>query len=147
MSARKIPAPTQRYTVDENIYASNDIATFDNERLQALVARALTGVPAAIVDKVYARCRFLVVDHSQSVCIPANYLKGKSLIALSDSHFKRGKRERILFTILHEVAHFHLGHDYGKPGTTLESVDRNEREASKLARVWLRQIDPIGRCG
>lgn len=140
--------PSKKYYTPEEIHYNFDNVMLD-DLLKHYISKALSKIPSKIVDKVITTCFFATTTRGEY--IPSQYLKNQSLIIISSSYLRRARENNIIFTILHEVAHWFFKHDYIK--AKLESSDpfnnkehlehtmRCERDADLQAKKWLQEYD------
>ena len=130
-----------RYTPEEVWQADCGIMTLGEDELRDLVSIALSKVPRRVADRVFEGCLFVMAKYEwgRGTFIPKMLLKNKCVIALSERLMDedRSSAER---TILHEVAHFYLGHMPPGlvPGCSEDLEARLEEEADWQAEEWLR---------
>ena len=106
--------------------------------------KALSRLDKNIVDKIREEVLFSDTDVSTyptfHIYLNSNHLKEKkSLIVLSEN-LKEITEEEAIKIILHEVAHYYLGHK-GIFDFPLEEISRyyeQEQEANKQVEEWLR---------
>lgn len=106
-----------------------------NDRCAQIVAEALSKLPTKVVDKVIEHCVVIMPD-DLGAHTPKKYLKDV-LIVLSERllNVRPAKQYQV---ILHEVAHFYLGHQGRKDLAEME-IDEHEREAREFASKWNRK--------
>jgi hypothetical protein len=103
------------------------------------IVTALTKIPSEVVKGLSAQC-YLVVPSLQEMgsFTHQSVIGNRHLIAFPESLFELPVAE-VEQTVLHEIAHFWLGH---KPylqasGGATKAAERQEREANELAATWL----------
>lgn len=107
------------------------------------VASALSKLPIHIVDKVLNKCFFITFSgRIKGYCFESS-LNKKTIIYISWHHLKRAKQEKIEHTILHEIAHWFLNHNAGKPpfNSTVAKTKKTESEADQQVKKWLQEYD------
>ena len=128
-----------RYSAEEILDMDAGTWTLGNDDLMRLVAVALSQIPSDIVDNVYENCKF----HSLSEDAKGEILSPK---IISNSYFINihskvlyGNQEEAVEVLLHEVAHYHLGHRHFPEEVSLnpEEYDIQEKEADELVKRWL----------
>jgi len=150
----------KHYTPEEIHYKMDWLTTLDDDELRCMLAKALSKVPTAVVDKLIDECLVLMINDVDGRYIPKNFLRKYHLILLSEQilNYDEDKRDR---AILHEVAHFYLKHKmglvdtltpkeakakalidkrFGKPllaRSTPEEDEAQENEADALVEKWL----------
>jgi hypothetical protein len=132
------------YTKEEIFYMDSGVTSFGNDRLRYLLADTLTNVPKDVVDDVFEKCLFLVVESEEGgYFIPKSLLENSNLIAFPETLFNREPEEQI-HTVLHEVAHFILGHKSpfefpSKLEIHNQIYETQEKEANYQVEKWLKR--------
>ena len=130
-----------RYTPQEVWQADGGIMTLGEDELRGLVSNALAKLPRRVADRVFKGCLFVMAKYEwgRGTYIPKVLLRNKCVIALSERLMDedQASAER---TILHEVAHFYLGHVPPGlvPGCSEDLESRLEEEADRQTEEWLR---------
>jgi hypothetical protein len=136
---RRVASPN--YTPEEVWEADGGILTLGEDELRALVSVALSRVPKKVANKVFKGCIFVMAkfEWGAGTYIPKELLKGKCVIALSEKLMDEDQ-ESAIGTILHEVAHFYLGHmPAGLVSMPLEGCEHQlEHEADAAVNEWLK---------
>ena len=133
-------AASSNYTPEEVWEADGGILTLGEDELRGLVLVALSEVPKRVVNKVFKGCIFVMAkfEWGAGTYIPKELLEGKCVIALSERLMDEDQISAVR-TVLHEVAHFHLGHM--PPGLVAGSEEdcdcRQEKEADAAVDEWL----------
>ena len=131
----------EKYSAEEIWDMDAGTWTIGNDDLRSLVAVALSKVPSEIVDDVYEKCIF----HSLSEEAKGEILSPK---IISNSYFINihskvlyGNQKEAVEVLLHEVAHYHLGHRHflEEFSSNPEEYDIQEKEADELVKRWLSQ--------
>jgi len=112
--------------------------TLGDDEARALVAKALSCVPADVADKVVDECCFVMPRAAQKgFVVPRELTDCRTIIGLHDSIVDDPEHVAV-FTVLHEVAHHYLGHKVGLlEDMTKEDDVRQEEEANHQAQEWL----------
>jgi hypothetical protein len=130
----------ERYTPEEIWRADGGILTLGEDELRGLVSVALAKVPKKVANKVFTGCLFVMAKYEwgRGTFIPKELLKNKCVIALSERLMDKD-RESAERTILHEVAHFYLGHMPPGlvPGCSEDLEAQLENEADQQVDEWL----------
>jgi len=92
--------------------------------LEAMIVETVKKLPDEVYDYIQENIQFEKVLNS---VIPRKELKAKFIIFLMKNASE--------FTIAHEIAHAYLKHERH---VDLEISKRQEKEANKLARKWLK---------
>ena len=125
-----------RYPAEQIYYEMDFLACPGNEMCSSLVAEVLSKAPRRVVDKVLKHCA-IVMPNSDGAYFNSKYAKD-SLIVLSERLLDMKSKEQH-FTVLHEVAHFHLKHkDSMLSSMTKKQQKRQEDKADELANKWNR---------
>ena len=131
----------EKYSAEEIWDMDAGTWTLGNDDLRSLIAVALSQIPSDIVDDVYKNCKF----HSLSEDAKGEILSPKiiSNYYFINIHSKvlYGNQEEAVEVLLHEVAHYHLGHRHFLEEFSLnpEEYDIQEKEADELVKRWLSQ--------
>ncbi|TET47492.1 hypothetical protein E3J62_01290 [candidate division TA06 bacterium] len=124
------------YAAEEIWYADAGVVTRDND-LRHLISRVLQKVPKEVVDKLMDQCLILMPrTEEKGVFLSQKELVGKSIIAFPESLLEEPEAEREQ-TVLHEVAHFWLGHK--SPLVARIDYDKQEEAADDLVKQWIRE--------
>ena len=129
------------YAPQEIWEADGGILTLGEDELRGLVSVALSKVPKRVANKVFKNCIFVMAkfEWGAGTYIPKEILEGKCVIALSERLMDEDRKSAVR-TVLHEVAHFYLGHM--PPGLITESGEgcdcRQEQEAEAKVDEWLK---------
>jgi hypothetical protein len=132
----------ERYTFDQAWEVQGGRFTLDDEFLRREASHILSKVPKEVADRVVRECLLLGTGGGENAFhIPSRLIEGMDLIVVSPLLFEKD-RAHIEFVILHEIAHFWLGHD---PDPGLEVVDEGyyanqEEAADALVREWLETV-------
>lgn len=124
------------FTSEEIFYQDAGVVTLGSEELRYLLADILTRIPGEIVEDVYFNCRFLMPRLEElGSYLPNSVIKDKHLFAFHSGLLKWSKEKQIQ-VILHEIAHYVLGHK-----AIFEAIDvdwrKQEKEADSLRDKWL----------
>jgi hypothetical protein len=107
-------------------------------KFYAHVERVLCQLPPDVLDNLVENGTiFFAPDDSfygRYMVLPSNRA-GVRLLYLSPLLLKK-EPEVIEYTIAHEIAHFHLGHEENVSATAREDAERGELEAEALVRDW-----------
>jgi hypothetical protein len=127
-----------RYTPEQIYHDSDGWLTLGNDRLEELLARALSKAPKAVVDWIGGKCLFVMLIGDNTGCtIPKDKTRNKSVIVLSEKLLEEDT-ESVARLILHEVAHVYHKHGYGpRQYEEMEEHERQEGEADYTAALWL----------
>ena len=134
-------AAIPNYTPREVWEADGGILTLGEDELRGLISAALSKVPKRVANKVFKGCIFVMAkfEWGAGTYIPREILEGKCVIALSERLMDEDRKSAVR-TVLHEVAHFYLGHM--PPGLIAGSGDgcdcRQEHEAEAKVDDWLK---------
>ena len=119
------------------------LPTCDDEGLRALVAKALSRVPKDVADHVIGDVLF--IPGNKSFIISKEFLKRvlikddgdvRAIIVIGGNAIERGD----IREVLHEVAHYWLGHaDYGSLFIEPKEDKRQEEEADELVEKWMKE--------
>jgi len=115
------------------------------EKFTNLLTKSLSVVPAHIVNRVVADCRFYMIASSTTgLYLPNTEIEEKNLIIFPETLLED---KDSIFTILHEIAHFAFGHERiriderDEPlGDLLEEQMGQEETANLYASRWSREI-------
>ena len=118
-------------------------AVLGDERFIEYVILSIVVIPSNIVDDILRNCLYWAIspDLHGAHC-PNESLAGRDLIIivydrLSDDEYE----DRYLHTILHETAHYILGHKPLKEGFLYNGQNRlREKETNRLVLSWLKQF-------
>ena len=118
-------------------------AVLGDERFIEYVILTMVVIPSNIVDGILRNCLYCAIspDLHGAHC-PNESLAGRDLIIivydrLSDDEYE----DRYLHTILHETAHYILGHKPLKEGFLYNGQNRlREKETNRLVLSWLKQF-------
>jgi hypothetical protein len=134
-------AASPNYTPEEVWEADGGILTLGEDELRGLVSVALSKVPKRVANKVFKGCIFVMAkfEWGAGTYIPKELLEGKCVIALSERLMDEDRKSAVR-TVLHEVAHFYLGHmPPGLMAGSGEGCDcRQEKEAEAKVDEWLK---------
>jgi len=134
-------AASPNYTPEEVWEADGGILTLGEDELRGLVSVALSKVPKRVANRVFKGCVFVMAkfEWGAGTYIPKELLEGKCVIALSERLMDEDRKSAVR-TVLHEVAHFYLGHV--PPGLVTGSGEdcdcRQEQEADAKVDEWLK---------
>ena len=124
------------YTTAEIHHLDAGIVTLGVDPLRNLLANILVRIPADVVDRLFEECVFLMPEREERGCfIPGRIIAGKDFIMFPEEILERPEQEQNQ-TILHEVAHFVLGHRSPLEDANLD-YDAQENEANQLAARWM----------
>jgi len=136
-----------RYTFDEIWYMDGGVLTCGDDDLRVLVAKALSRIPRDVVDRVIDDVLF--IPGHKSFIINKEFLRRqlmkddgdvRAIIVISGDAI----RKRDIRDVLHEVAHYWLGHaDDSRifdafSVISVEEVIRQEEEADELVEKWMK---------
>lgn len=112
-----------------------------NKYMKEMVCLAVSKLPNQVAHQIINHCWFFSsTEDAWGYAFNGDDLKGKHLIFLSDILFHESE-EQILYTILHEIGHIHLGH---KNSITYqqskEEITRQESAANQFAKKHLSRI-------
>lgn len=125
-----------RYTPEEIHYMDGGMVTLGVSDLRCLVANVLNRVPKDVVDRLFEECLILVPEPAEQGCyIPKTLVAGKHIIMFPFDIFG-WPEEQQTHVVLHETAHFALGHRSPVEDVTLD-YDRQEEEAEALVDRWM----------
>ncbi len=128
------------YTFEEAWDMDASRATLRNTTLRGIVARALSKVPKEVVDRVYDECLFLMPTYEERGCfIPKELLRDKCIIALSEKLLEEDEKN-IEGDLLHEVAHYYLGHK-SPIHLSEEETRKQEEEADRAVDRWSKAFE------
>ena len=133
---------TKHLTFEELWILDGGWVTNDDEWLRGRIAQALSKIPAEDAKLTYDKCLFLMPrERERGSYIPNKFVRDKNLVlfpeALTGEPKARAER-----TILHEVAHFLLGHKMPLlEGLSLDEGMKQEREAEMLVKRWTKRKD------
>ena len=131
-----IKSTQSRYTPEEIHYMDAGMVTLGVSELRNLVANVLTCVPKEVVDRLFEECLILVPEPAEQGCyIPKTLVGGKHIIMFPFDIFG-WPQEQQTHVILHESAHFALGHRSPVEDVVLD-YDRQEEEAEALVERWM----------
>jgi len=130
---------TERYTPAQVHYMDAGVVTMGDDDLRYIISDVLAKVPAAVVDRVMDGCRFLMPRiQGKGTFIPAALLEGLDVILLPEGLLD--DPDEMETTILHEVAHFWLGHEsplqWDPSEDILPRYDQQEAEAWTQVGEW-----------
>ena len=115
-------------TPDEIHYLDNGIVSLGNDHCRVMLAKAMTRIPAEIVEAAFEKCLFYMPGVGEEGCFLPNGLIGnKHIIAFSKELLDQPDEEQIR-TVLHETAQFALGHKSPFEDSDLD-YDQQERAA------------------
>jgi hypothetical protein len=115
-----------RYTFETVWGMDGGAVSRGNDSLRALMARAFSTIPMDAVDLIMESCLILCPENINSgEYIPASLLKDKSVVLLNPEIWDLSDEEQIRI-LLHETAHFLLGH---KLGQHIDAYLKQEGEA------------------
>lgn len=124
------------YTMEEVFNLDAGIVTLGVDTLRNLLANTLVRIPAEVVDRVFEKCIFLMPERMEQGCfIPNRVITGRDIIMFPEDILERSEKEQIQ-TILHEIAHFSLGHRSPLEDPDLD-YDAQEDEANLLVAQWM----------
>lgn len=130
----------ERYTPEQIHYMENGCSFIGNDRFCSHVTLALSKTPGPIAKVALSKCLFIHLAFD-GLFIPKTV--GRHIIIFPPRILKLSSDE-IQKTILHEVAHFHLGHKHPTVTQGLQMIDsetndqweQKEKEADELADKW-----------
>ncbi len=129
---------TRKLTPEEIHYDDAGVFTLGDDQLRALVSRALSRIPADVVEDLMDNCLMVMpLEAEKGTYLSKELLEGKGLIAFPEALLS-WEYDEAEFTILHEVAHYVLNHQ--EPILTdmnIEEYDAQEAEANALVKQWL----------
>jgi hypothetical protein len=135
------PAATRAgtLTLDEVFDLCGGIHLQAHDRPLYAIVTALTKIPSEVVKELSAHCYVVVPSLQEKGSFTDQSVIGKRhLIAFPESLFELPVT-MVEQTVLHEVAHFWLGHkpNLRSSGGAADAEERQEREADELAAQWL----------
>jgi hypothetical protein len=115
----------------------NLIQVIGDQDFSIELAGIITMIPKDIIDNTLNNCVFLMLNEETNVSagfIHNNFIKEKNLIAFYCMFYKQNRNEKVKM-VLHEIAHYHLGHT----GEELseEEYKKEEQEAIDLVKKWI----------
>lgn len=129
------------YYAAEDIYLKGDekLVTFRNPFLLDHISWTLSKIKKEIVDKIFNNCYFLITTkEDKGSYFHAGFFNDKCLICFSDSYLYHAKNKEVEFTILHEIAHYYLGHkNHLTNSLSDEERQKQESDADEQVRIWL----------
>lgn len=130
-------AMIQYYTEEEIHNEDAGSVTMGQDELRYLLAIVLTNVPADIVDMTFENCLFVALNpKTWGEFLPNDFIGDKGIIVFPWEIFD-WPLEKQTDVILHEIAHFVLGHKAGFDVGGSAVKKRQEAEADKLRDKWL----------
>jgi len=124
--------------------ADTGMATLGHEELRDLLAKLLTKVPAAVVHDAYKNCIYLMpAPERKGVFIPNRVIEGKHIIMFPHALLSWPEEEQIN-VVLHETAHYVLGHKSPLEDPDLD-YERQEEEAWAVVNRWLKDWSEFAR--
>ena len=125
----------KKYSPEEVHYLDGGLFTLGTDELRVMVSWAFSRIPTEVVDRVMDECLMaMTLAKEQGAYIPKELFKGKPLILFSEVLLEKDQEEAQRI-ILHETAHFVLGHRSPVSGDV--DYDAQEREAWALVDQWL----------
>ena len=133
----------ERYSAEEIWYENAGVVTIGNDELRGLLARVLSIVPKNVADRVLKEWLFLMpmFDYENGFFLPKKLLQEKGVIAFPEKLLEKDEKS-IVHTVLHEIAHFYLGHKSPLfEDLSDEEAKKQEEEADRLADKWLQEFE------
>ena len=125
------------YRATEIHYLDAGLVTLGVDPLRNLLAKVLTTIPTDVVDRLFDECVFLMPERAERGCfIPGRIITGKDIIMFPEDILEWPEQEQSQL-ILHEVAHFALGHRSPLEDPDLD-YDAQEDEANELVARWVK---------
>jgi len=138
----------ERYSWEE-IYNKNADAIFmyslNHEGENEVIAKALSRAPKDVVDRVIVGALIVIAKDSGGNVIDREMTEGRTVIVINphtlidfpgEPQFCKIPLSGLVWMVLHEVAHFILGHKGGYAEVGDETNERQEEEANNLANEW-----------
>lgn len=131
----------KRLTPEEIHYMDAGSFTMGNDRLRNVISTVLTKAPIDVVENLMDSCVMLMpwIEDAKGVFLPKELLADKDVILLPEALLDLEWSE-IEFVILHEAAHYTLGHESPVTNPALD-YDAQEHEADALVEQWLRDTN------
>lgn len=109
-----------------------------------VLADTIFRVPKCILDDVLVNCSFLMLNKntepsSAAAFVPKKLIEGKSILAFYEMLYLVDEDEKVNM-ILHEIAHYVLGHRDSESDTDEEYL-ACEKEADSLKNKWIDDWD------
>jgi hypothetical protein len=126
-------------SLDEVFDCCGGIHLQAHDRALYAIVTTLTKVPAEVVRALADRCYIIVPSMQEKGSFTDQSVIGeRHVIAFPEALFDLPVDE-VEKTVLHEVAHFWLGHKpySGSAGHSMEDLDRQEKDADQQAMQWL----------
>jgi hypothetical protein len=113
----------------------------EDDALGEVVIQALSRLDRPVADRVLLGCLF-AMSGERAVYVPAEVIRGRHLILLPRNLLDLPSEEG-LRVVLHEIAHYILGHQSPRLGSFMkEQYQEQENEARRLADQWLKGPSP-----
>ena len=131
----------EKYSAEEIWDMDAGTWTLGNDDLRGLIAVALSQIPSDVVDDVYKQCIFHSLSEEAKGEILSPKIIYNSYFINIHSKVLYGNQEKAIEVLLHEVAHYHLGHRHflEEFSSNPEEYDIQEKEADELVKRWLSQ--------
>lgn len=130
------------HAVEIMVKATEKCWTVNKHKLLNHISWALSQVRKDIVDGIFENCVLLITEKSEKgTYYPKNTFIDKNLICFSDSYIESASDPEIEHTVLHEFAHYYLGHQIPEEK---EEKAKQESEAEEQVKEWLEEFKISG---
>lgn len=129
----------QYYAVDHFVSNQDAIRVLGDQGFREILGDNIPIIPKDILDDVLSNCVFLMLNEKKEMSaafIPKNTIEGKNICAFYEMLYSRDRDEQVKM-ILHEIAHYVLGHT--NEGLSDEDFynHKQDKEANSLRDKWM----------
>ncbi len=129
----------QYYEVDHFVSNQDALIVLGDQGFREVLGDNIPIIPKDILDDVLSNCVFLMLNEKKGVraaFIPKKLIEGKNICAFYEMLYSQDRDEQVKM-ILHEIAHYVLGHS--NEGLSDEDFynHKQEKEANLLVAKWI----------
>jgi hypothetical protein len=129
----------QYYEVDHFVSNQDALIVLGDQDFREVLGDNIPIIPKDILDDVLSNCVFLMLSEKEGMSagfIPKKFTEGKNIFAFYEILYSKG-RDKQVHMILHEIAHYVLGHT--NEGLSDEDFynHEQEKEANRLVAKWI----------
>jgi hypothetical protein len=131
----------QYYEVDHFVFNQDALTVLGDQGFKEVLTDNIGIIPKDILDDVLNNCFFLMLNKEKgfsAAFISKKLIEGKNICAFYEILYSKGRNKQV-HMILHEIAHYVLGHS--NEGLSDEDYynHKQEKEANALVDKWINE--------
>ena len=128
----------QYYNHDQFVSNQDSITVLGDQGFRELLGDNIVIIPKDTLDDVLSNCVFLMIGEKIGISaayIPMELIKNKAMCAFYESLYEKERDDQV-HMILHEIAHYVLGHNEGMTDEEFKNHPQ-DKDANSLVAKWI----------